>query len=103
MQVSQKWGCPKQHWGVVVLALGISMAHAQTKPDTDKAASPRPAMTVTVTPVQSQNLSQRLSANGTVAAWQEASIGAEIGGLRLTEVRVNVGDQVKAGQVLAVG
>jgi RND family efflux transporter MFP subunit len=52
--------------------------------------------------VQTQNLSQRLSANGTVAAWQEASIGAEIGGLRLTEVRVNVGDQVKAGQVLAV-
>jgi RND family efflux transporter MFP subunit len=59
-------------------------------------------MTVTVTRSQSQNLSQRLSANGTVAAWQEASIGAEIGGLRLTEVRVNVGDQVKAGQVLAV-
>ena len=102
MQVSQKWGCTKQHWVVVVLALGFSLAHAQTKPDTDKAASPRPAMTVTVTSVQSQNLSQRLSANGTVAAWQEASIGAEIGGLRLTEVRVNVGDQVKAGQVLAV-
>jgi multidrug efflux pump subunit AcrA (membrane-fusion protein) len=79
MQVSQTWGCTKQHWSVVVLALGISMAHAQTKPETDKAASPRPAMTVTVTSVQSQNLSQRLSANGTVAAWQEASIGAERG------------------------
>jgi RND family efflux transporter MFP subunit len=59
-------------------------------------------MTVTITKPKSQQLSQRLSANGTVAAWQEASIGAEIGGLRLTEVRVNVGDQVKVGQVLAV-
>jgi HlyD family secretion protein len=59
-------------------------------------------MTVTVAQPQNQQLSQRLSANGSVAAWQEASVGAEIGGLRLTQVRVNVGDQVKAGQVLAV-
>jgi RND family efflux transporter MFP subunit len=43
----------------------------------------------------------RLAANGNVAAWQEASIGAESNGLRLTDVRVNVGDTVKAGQVLA--
>lgn len=102
MKVSRQKGCAPQPWCVVVLAMAFSQAFAQTKPDTNKAVSPRPAMTVTVTSVQSQNLSQRLSANGTVAAWQEASIGAEIGGLRLTEVRVNVGDQVKAGQVLAV-
>ena len=36
-----------------------------------------------------------------VAAWQEASVGAESNGLRLTAVNVNVGDVVKAGQVLA--
>jgi multidrug efflux pump subunit AcrA (membrane-fusion protein) len=60
-----------------------------------KASEPRPAMTVTVTRAQTQNLSQRISANGTVAAWQEASIGAEIGGLRLTEVRVNVATKLK--------
>ena len=40
-------------------------------------------------------------ANGNVAAWQEASIGTEANGLRLAEVRVNVGDVVKRGQVLA--
>jgi len=79
--------------------LGAKAVYAQ---GTSPKAEPRPALTVTVTRAQTQNLSQRVSANGTVAAWQEASIGAEIGGLRLTEVRVNVGDQVKAGQVLAV-
>jgi RND family efflux transporter MFP subunit len=42
-----------------------------------------------------------LSANGNVAAWQEASIGAEVSGLKLTDVRVNVGDVVRRGQVLA--
>ena len=36
-----------------------------------------------------------------MAAWQEASVGAESNGLRLTAVNVNVGDVVKAGQVLA--
>ena len=34
-------------------------------------------------------------------AWQEASVGAEANGLRLAEVRVNVGDRVKKGDVLA--
>ena len=41
-------------------------------------------------------------ANGNVAAWQEASVGSESTGMRLAEVRVNVGDVVKKGQVLAV-
>ena len=42
-----------------------------------------------------------LAANGNVAAWQEASVGSESNGLRVAEVRVNVGDVVKKGQVLA--
>jgi RND family efflux transporter MFP subunit len=56
---------------------------------------------VTSTRAQSSTLPIKLSANGNVAAWQEASIGAEISGLRLTEVLVNVGDVVQRGQVLA--
>jgi RND family efflux transporter MFP subunit len=43
----------------------------------------------------------RIPATGNIAAWQEASIGTEADGLRLTEVKVNVGDEVKRGQVLA--
>jgi HlyD family secretion protein len=44
---------------------------------------------------------QVVAANGNVVAWQEAVIGAEISGYRLTEVLVNVGDVVKKGQLLA--
>jgi RND family efflux transporter MFP subunit len=44
----------------------------------------------------------RLTANGNIAAWQEAIVGSEVSGLRLTEVRVNVGDRVRKGQELAV-
>lgn len=61
----------------------------------------RPALTVTTVQPQSAAVTERLSANGSIAAWQEASVGAEANGLRLTEVRVNVGDSVRAGQVLA--
>ncbi len=59
-------------------------------------------MTITtVRPVQA-SLPLRLSANGTIAAWQEASVGSEANGLRLSEVHANVGDTVRKGQVLAV-
>jgi RND family efflux transporter MFP subunit len=43
-----------------------------------------------------------LTANGSIAAWQEAIIGSEIGDLRLIKVNVQVGDKVKKDQVLAV-
>jgi multidrug efflux pump subunit AcrA (membrane-fusion protein) len=56
---------------------------------------------VTTTSAQTATLPVRLSANGNIAAWQEASVGTEANGLRLAEVRVNVGDVVKRGQVLA--
>lgn len=63
--------------------------------------APKPAMTVTVTQPQRVSLAVGLSANGNVMAWQEASIGAELAGLRLATVNVNVGDVVRKGQVLA--
>ncbi|MFN7152576.1 MAG: efflux RND transporter periplasmic adaptor subunit [Acidovorax sp.] len=69
--------------------------------DETKASQPRPALTVTTAQPQRIAVPLRLAANGNVAAWQEAIIGAESNGLRLTDVRVNVGDVVKAGQVLA--
>ncbi|MBS0340339.1 MAG: efflux RND transporter periplasmic adaptor subunit [Proteobacteria bacterium] len=61
----------------------------------------RPALTVTVAKPEDTELVVTLPANGNIAAWQEASVGSEAAGLRLAEVRVNVGDVVKKGQVLA--
>ncbi len=79
-----------------------SRAADDAKANATKAGEARPALTVSVVRPTAADISARLQANGNVAAWQEASIGAESNGLRLTEVRVNVGDAVKAGQVLAV-
>ncbi len=66
------------------------------------AATPKASMTVTTTRPGQSALPVRLAANGNIAAWQEASVGSESGGLKLLEVRANVGDLVKRDQVLAV-
>lgn len=75
---------------------------AAAKAGKDGANTPKPALTVTVTRPEATELTLTLAANGNVAAWQEAVVGSESNGLKLAEVRVNVGDVVKKGQVLAV-
>jgi RND family efflux transporter MFP subunit len=65
-------------------------------------SAPRPALVVNVVRPERAELADTLSANGSIAAWQEASVGAEVNGLRIAEVRAQVGDTVKRGQVLAV-
>lgn len=75
---------------------GLNRAQAADKP-----AAPRPALSVTTVLPQKASLPVTFAANGSIAAWQEAIIGSEANGLRLTDVLVNVGDTVKAGQVLA--
>ncbi len=89
-----------------LLATGAAVALAVHAAD-DKAGKATPAaaakaaLTVTATSAQRSSLSTGLSANGNIAPWQEAVVGAESSGSRLAEVRVNVGDVVKRGQVLA--
>ena len=61
----------------------------------------KPALTVATIKVQRMDFPLSVQATGNVAAWQEAIIGSESGGLRIAEVRVNVGDAVRRGQVLA--
>jgi RND family efflux transporter MFP subunit len=89
----------------VFAVAGIGMAvysPATQAADEKKSEAPKPALTITTTKPVAARLPIKLAANGNVAAWQEASVSSESNGLRLTEVRVNVGDVVKAGEVLAV-
>ncbi|MCX8099480.1 MAG: efflux RND transporter periplasmic adaptor subunit [Casimicrobiaceae bacterium] len=86
--------------GVALLALGVKGQTAPRAPAAS-AASVRPALTVTLASVESSPWPLTLSANGNIAAWQEAVIGAEVQGLRIAEVHVQVGDRVRKGQVLA--
>ena len=64
-------------------------------------ATTPPVLAVAATTLQPITLPVRLGASGNIMAWQEASIGTEADGLRLTTVRVNVGDVVRHGELLA--
>jgi len=83
--------------GAAVLTRGVRAANEPAAVPTPS----KPALTVTTDTPRRAELPTRLAANGNVAAWQEASIGAEANGLRLATVLVNVGDVVRRGQVLA--
>jgi RND family efflux transporter MFP subunit len=85
--------------GFVLAVFAATLVLAQDKKGA--AAPPRPALTVTTALPQAGDVALRLEANGNVAAWQEAIVGAEAAGLRLTDVRVNVGDVVRQGDTLA--
>jgi RND family efflux transporter MFP subunit len=86
----------------LLVAGGAGILVSSRAADNGKAAAPRPALTVTTAKPESARLPVGLAANGNVAAWQEAVIGSESNGLRLADVKVNVGDVVRKGQVLAV-
>lgn len=88
----------------LVMALAVAAAAAQVASAEPSGMPPaaRPALAVTVIQPQQAQWPIRIAANGNIAAWQEASVGAQTNGLMLSEVRVNVGDSVRRGQVLAV-
>jgi RND family efflux transporter MFP subunit len=88
----------------LVLSGLLSLASFATLPHLAQASqdAPRAGLTVTVTRPEVAQIAAVITANGSVAAWQEALIGAQVGGLRMAEVLVNVGDVVQKGQVLAL-
>jgi RND family efflux transporter MFP subunit len=105
-QPRRRWFWPLAALVLIVLALlatWLLRPAGETPAPAAAAASeaPRPALTVTVAEPLREALPVRLQATGDITAWQEASVGAEVSGLRLASVNVNVGDTVRKGQVLA--
>lgn len=95
----------------VVALAGAGWLHSRadggkSKPIMVAAAEPvssaaKAALSVQIVRPQTGQWPMALTANGAIAAWQEAVIGAELSGLRLSTVAANVGDKVSRGQVLA--
>ncbi len=87
---------------ILLIGFGIVIVRSNETPMQNVKPSIRPALSVTVIQPERQDIRMTLTANGSVAAWQEAIIGAELSGLRLNEVRAQVGEIVRKGQILAV-
>ncbi|TIV13250.1 MAG: efflux RND transporter periplasmic adaptor subunit [Mesorhizobium sp.] len=87
---------------VALAAVAALKAYGRATPElATQTPAPAATLTVSVEKVVAQTVTSSVSATGTVAAWQEATIGAEESGLRLTEVLMAEGDHVKAGDVVA--
>jgi multidrug efflux pump subunit AcrA (membrane-fusion protein) len=88
------------------LAVVVAVGAAELRP---KLAAPSPtaavaqaaALTVSVVYAERVEWPDVIQASGTITAWQEAIVGAEVAGLRLAELMVDVGDEVTKGQLLA--
>lgn len=82
----------------IVLAGCSDKAEEATEPA--EGAISASAMAVSLVAVQRQELARSITASGPVAAWEEVSLGVELTGLRVADVLVDVGDEVKRGDVL---
>lgn len=58
-------------------------------------------LTVTTTSVADATVARFMLVTGSLAAWDELAIGTQTSGLAITEVLVDEGDKVTAGQLLA--
>ena len=86
---------------VMLGGLGACGKNEAAKASAHAASQPKPSLTVETVQPEVVFWPVAVSANGSVAPWQEAVIGAEVGGLKILEVLSNVGEYVHKGQVLA--
>ncbi len=93
---------------LLLVAVALAMGACGKKDDAAKASSDaaskakvQPSLTVETVKPEAVFWPVSVQANGSVAAWQEAVIGAEVSGLKVLDVLVNVGEPVRRGQVLA--
>jgi len=87
---------------VLLFCTGDAVKQAYSEEEPKTGASLHSALTVqTVQPI-AREIPAILSSYGSIAAWQETVIGAEVNGLRLSEVKAQIGDRVKKGQTLAL-
>jgi RND family efflux transporter MFP subunit len=88
--------------GTLVLAAALAATGLKTgSAHTEPVKAAKSAMNVTTLVPVAKKWPVQLAASGSIVAWQEAVIGAETGGLRITALHADVGARVKRGQLLA--
>jgi RND family efflux transporter MFP subunit len=88
-------------FSVAAALASLLSACTRQEGDASSGAGAREAvMTVTAAPLERVELKRTISMTGSVFAWQDVIIAPEVGGYRVAEVFVDVGDRVTKGQRL---
>jgi RND family efflux transporter MFP subunit len=102
---SAAWGArrPFVPAALVAMAVGFTACSDATsgEPKGTRLSETKPALTVGVAGLTSRPMTRIVVGTGSVAAWQQLTIAAEIAGLRIVEIAADEGDAVSEGQVLA--
>ena len=89
--------------GIALAALGLAtMTACPSGGDAKTESGPAPAAALPVTVVEAvgENVQRTIDVTGTLAPWEEATVAMEAEG-RIVDVRGDLGDPVKKGEVLA--
>ena len=98
MRIVRAVNPPKYFRFPAVLAAALLLAAcSRGGGDAAPAAS---SLTVTLAAAERRPIDREIVASGSVAAWQEMSLGVELAGIRVANVLVEPGDRVVAGQAL---
>ena len=82
---------------------GVSAALAvAAEPAPETKGGARAVLAVRTSAPQQRQWVRHVRATGNIAPWQEVIVSAQVAGLRIIDLRAQVGDAVKKGQVLAV-
>lgn len=87
--------------GAVLLASGGLLALGREPAATPAKTAQAAALTVQLVQPQTELWPRTMTVNGALAPWQEASISAETGGLRIVALHADLGSRVRRGQLLA--
>ncbi|MHB8911156.1 MAG: efflux RND transporter periplasmic adaptor subunit [Lysobacter sp.] len=85
---------------VCVLAVVAGCDQPSTESAPEDPAAGVSAMAVSVARVLPQEIERTVLVSGPVSAWEEMQLGVEVSGLRVTALNVDVGEQVRKGQLL---
>jgi RND family efflux transporter MFP subunit len=86
----------------VVLAVYLVRKNFVVPQDKNAVSELKATLAVETVKPKEENWPMTVTVNGAITAWQEAQVSAEIGGLRIKQVLVDVGSQVKRGQDLVL-
>jgi RND family efflux transporter MFP subunit len=89
--------CAGSRWPALLVAL---IALAGCGRGEQAAPEAAPSLTVQASLPATQSIDRAIAVSGSVAAWQEMSLGVELAGIRIDRVLVEVGDTVVRGQPL---